>query len=108
MVGVIEASNRYYTVLSEGADNGAISKALDTLHNRMALFRFSSTRWPGRVESSMAELREIAEAIKARDHVAAGAAARLHIERAGEMAMMIIAEHARVIGSSSRSTGGAK
>lgn len=106
MVGVIEASSRYYDILAEGADNGAINKALETLRNRMALFRFSSTRWPGRAERSMAELCEIGEAVKARDQDAAATAARIHVERAGEMALLIIAEHARATGASRGSAGG--
>lgn len=101
MVGVIEASSRYYDILAEGADNGAINQALETLRNRMALFRFSSTRWPGRAERSMAELCDIGNAIKSRDEKAAAAAARIHVERAGEMALLIIAEHARATGARS-------
>ncbi|MCY0093758.1 GntR family transcriptional regulator [Hoeflea ulvae] len=99
MLGVIDASRRFYEVLAEGADNGAISQALATLHNRMALFRFSSTRWPGRAERSMSELREIGEAVQARDAERAAEAARIHIERAAEMALLIIAEHQRALGT---------
>lgn len=106
MVGVIDASRRFYEVLAEGADNGAISKALETLHNRMALFRFSSTRWPGRAERSMAELREIGAAVMARDVLAASDAARIHVERAAEMALLMIAEHDRATGASFKKKSG--
>lgn len=102
MCGVIEASNLFYAVLAEGADNGAICKALETLHNRVALFRFSSTRWPGRAERSMMELREIAAAVKARNVAAASKAAQIHIDRAAEMALLIVNEHTRA------TTGGRK
>lgn len=95
MVGVIDSSGRFYTVLTQGAGNTALSQALSTILNRLALFRFSSTRWPGRAERSMAELREIGAAVRARDPDAAAAACVRHIEAAAEMALMVLAERAR-------------
>jgi DNA-binding GntR family transcriptional regulator len=95
MVGVITSSNRFYSVLAEGAANKALSQALATIHNRLALFRFSSTRWPGRAASSMAELRDIAEAVERRDAAAAEACCVRHIDAAAELALMVLAERAR-------------
>ena len=46
-------------------------------------------------ERSMAELREIGEAVRARDADAAAAACARHIEAAAEMALMVLAERAR-------------
>jgi DNA-binding GntR family transcriptional regulator len=95
MVGVITSSDEFYTVLTEGAGNRALSQALLTIQNRLALFRFSSTRWPGRAERSMAELRDIADAIEAHDAAAAEARCVRHIKAAAELALMVLAERAR-------------
>lgn len=99
MVAVISSSQRFYEVLAAGAENDAMAQTLANLHNRMALFRFSSTRWPGRAERSMAELRSIGAAILARDAEGAEEAARVHIQRAGEMALLVIAERNRAVES---------
>ncbi|MFC7397450.1 GntR family transcriptional regulator [Chelatococcus sp. GCM10030263] len=103
MVGVITSSDEFYKVLTEGAANKALSQVLLTIHNRLALFRFSSTRWPGRAERSMAELRDIADAVQARDAAAAEAACIHHIEAAAELALMVLAERARGAAAASRS-----
>lgn len=95
MVGVIANSDRFYRILADGVANRPLSQTLQTLHNRLALFRFSSTRWPGRAAQSMAELRDIAEAARAGDASAMERACIRHIEAAGEMALLVIAERAR-------------
>jgi DNA-binding GntR family transcriptional regulator len=93
--GVIDANAEFYAALTAGAGNDALRQTLGTIHNRLALFRFSSTRWPGRTERSVAELRAIAEAIAARDATAAEAACIHHIEAAAELALLVLAERAR-------------
>lgn len=95
MVAVIESSGRFYDVLVAAADNGAIAQTLRTLLNRLALFRFSSTRWPGRASASMEELRAFVAAVQARDAEAAEREAVRHIESAAEMALLVIAERQR-------------
>lgn len=95
MVGVIDASGRFYSVLTEGAGNTLLRQTLSTILNRLALFRFSSTRWPGRAERSMEELRDIATAVTARDAAAAEAACVHHIEAAAELGLMVLAERAK-------------
>ncbi|WP_342362056.1 GntR family transcriptional regulator [Terrarubrum flagellatum] len=95
MVGVIANSDRFYRILAEGVANRPLSQALQTIHNRLALFRFSSTRWPGRAAQSMAELHSIADAANARDAAAMERACIHHIEAAAEMALLVIAERAR-------------
>lgn len=93
--GVINANAEFYAALTAGARNEALRQALVTIHNRMALFRFSSTRWPGRTERSVAELRAIAKAITARDADAAEAACIRHIEAAAELALLVLTERAQ-------------
>jgi DNA-binding GntR family transcriptional regulator len=94
MEGVINSSDEFYRILVEGAANKALGQSLFTIHNRLALFRFSSTRWPGRAERSMAELREIGEAVKARNAEAAASSLVRHIEAAAELALLVLGERA--------------
>jgi DNA-binding GntR family transcriptional regulator len=103
MAGVINSSDEFYLILTEGAANKALAQSLLTIHNRLALFRFSSTRWPGRADQSMAELREIAEVVKARDAEAAGLSFVRHIEAAAELALLVLAERASGAAAVSRS-----
>lgn len=95
MVAVIDSSGRFYDVLCAAADNGVIAQTLRTLLNRLALFRFSSTRWPGRASASMEELRAFVAAVAARDADAAEREAVRHIDNAAEMALLVIAERQR-------------
>lgn len=93
--GAIAANAEFYAALLAGAANDALRQVLATLHNRLALFRFSSTRWPGRTAQSAVELRAIADAVSARDPATAERAAIRHIEAAAELALLILAERAR-------------
>jgi DNA-binding GntR family transcriptional regulator len=90
--GVIDANAEFYAALLAGAGNDVLRQALAGIHNRLAFFRFSSTRWPGRAERSVVELRAIAEAVAARDPAAAEAACVCHIEAAAELALLMLAE----------------
>lgn len=103
IVGVIENSNAFYDVLLKGVGNRALGQALRTIHNRLALFRFSSTRWPGRAETTMVELRAITAAVAARDAAAAERYCIEHIEKAAEMALLVIVERARGAAAARRS-----
>ena len=107
IVGVISSSDEFYQVLTQGAANKSLSQVLLTIHNRLALFRFSSTRWPGRAERSIAELRDIASAVEARNPDAAAASSVLHVEAAAELALMVLAERARGAAAASRSRSSA-
>lgn len=93
--GVMDANAEFYAALLDGAGNDALRQALGTIHNRLALFRFSSTRWPGRTAQSIVELRAIAEAVTARDAEASERASVRHIEAAAELALIVLAERAR-------------
>ncbi len=95
MVLVIASSENFYHVLAEGTGNVAIGQTLFSLLNRLALFRFSSTRWPGRAEKSMAELRAIISAVEQRDAEAAARRALEHTEASGEIALLVIEERNR-------------
>lgn len=95
MVLVIAASEDFYRVLAEGTGNVAIGQTLFSLLNRLALFRFSSTRWPGRAEKSMAELRATLDAIEQRDADLAARYALEHTDASGEIALLVIEERHR-------------
>ena len=93
--GVIAANAEFYAALTAGAGNEALRLLLGTVQNRLAFFRFSSTRWPGRTERSVVELRAIAEAVAARDPTAAEAACIQHIEAAAELAFVVLSVRAQ-------------
>ncbi|HWL80357.1 MAG TPA: GntR family transcriptional regulator [Roseomonas sp.] len=95
MLGILEANAAFYAALNAGAGNEALRQAMLGVQNRLAFFRFSSTRWPGRAERSVAELRAVAEAVAARDAAAAEAACIRHIEASAELALLVLAERAR-------------
>ncbi|WP_160936647.1 GntR family transcriptional regulator [Teichococcus coralli] len=95
MLGILEANGAFYAALNAGARNEALRQAMLGVQNRLAFFRFTSTRWPGRAERSVAELRAIAAAVVARDAAAAEAACIRHIEASAELALLVLAERAR-------------
>jgi len=76
------AKTAFYTVLMEGCQNKFIMQMLSLLHNRVNLLRITSMTQPGRLPYSLAEIREINDAIQARDGARAEAACRHHIEMA--------------------------
>ncbi len=106
MVLVIAASEDFYRVLAEGTGNVAMGQTLFSLLNRLALFRFSSTRWPGRAEKSMAELRAMIDAIEQRDADTAAQRALEHTDASGEIALRVIEERNRGALASGRSRRG--
>ena len=95
MLGVLSANAEFYDALNRGAGNEALRHAMLGVQNRLAFFRFSSTRWPGRSEQSVSELRAIADAVMLRDPVAAESACIHHIQAAAELALLLLAERAR-------------
>lgn len=95
MVLVISSSEAFYQILSEGTGNVAFGQTIFSLLNRLALFRFSSTRWPGRAEKSMQELRAIVAAINSRDPEAAAKRAVEHTVASGEIAQRVFEERQR-------------
>lgn len=64
-----------------------IRQMLSLLQNRVNQLRSTSMMQPGRLASSVAEIRGIHDAIKARDGTRAAAACRHHIEMAARSAL---------------------
>ena len=72
---LIEAKTHFYAVLMNGTGNMFVKQTLTLLHNRITLLRVTSMTQPGRLDGSVAELREIYHAIRARDAARASALA---------------------------------
>lgn len=80
--GFLEAKNRLYEILLEGAGNSTIRSILQTLQARIAVLRAATVAVPGRAEASVEELGAIVDAIKRRDGDAAASTAAFHVRQA--------------------------
>jgi DNA-binding GntR family transcriptional regulator len=81
---MLQAKNRFYEVLFDGADNATIRSILEGLQARVAVLRATSLTAPGRPRQSVVEISAIVEAIENRDADAAAAAASFHVRQASE------------------------
>ena len=79
---MLDAKNRLYQVIFDGSDNSTIRAILESLQARIAVLRATTLAAPDRPEQSVAEIREIVEAIERRDGEAAAAAASFHVRQA--------------------------
>jgi DNA-binding GntR family transcriptional regulator len=84
---MLEAKRAFYDLLLEGSGNIFMRQTLGALHNRINMLRLTSMMQPGRLEHSIAELCEIAAAIRAGDGKRAGRACRRHVEEAAKAAL---------------------
>jgi DNA-binding GntR family transcriptional regulator len=84
---VLQAKNRFYDVLFEGAGNATIGSVLGALQARIAVLRATSMSQPGRPAESVAEIRAIVEAVEAKDAQAAERACSHHVQQAGRWAL---------------------
>lgn len=89
---LVEAKTRFYAVLMNGAGNIFVKQSLTMLHNRITLLRVTSMTQTGRLQDSVAEIREIFEAIQARDGDRAQASCKRHIEMAAKVALSVLAK----------------
>lgn len=87
---LIEAKTRFYQTLMDGCGNVFVKQMLTALHNRITLLRLTSMAQPGRLAHSVAELRELRDAIGARDGVRAAAACKHHVEMAARAALAVL------------------
>ena len=88
---LVESKTRFYAVLMNGAANVFVKQSLTMLHNRITLLRLTSMTQTGRLQHSVAEIREIFEAIRLRDGDRAEASCKRHIEKAAEVALSVLA-----------------
>jgi DNA-binding GntR family transcriptional regulator len=83
---VLQAKNRFYDVLFDGADNATIRSILAGLQARVAVLRATSLTARNRPRQSVEEIRAIVEAIERRDADAAAQAASFHVRQAAQAA----------------------
>lgn len=82
-VGTLAAKDAFYAVLFRGAGNEPLRQVIAGLHARVTYLRAFSLSRPGRLQRSLQELREIMDAIEARDADAVARACSTHVEHAG-------------------------
>ncbi|MFW5832775.1 MAG: GntR family transcriptional regulator [Pseudomonadota bacterium] len=109
IVEALEAGNRdfdldqfrqhkteFFRVLVEGADNAAAARALSAIHTRVAQFWATSLSNPSRPRESVAEVRRMMAAIRARDEEGAYAACQAHVRSALDNVLRVLEERDRV------------
>lgn len=84
---LIEAKTAFYQCLMEGSGNAVACQMLTLIHNRITLLRMTSMQQPGRIDQSIAEIREILTAIQERNGPRAAAACKYHVEMASKSAL---------------------
>ncbi|PDT01649.1 GntR family transcriptional regulator [Rhizobium chutanense] len=84
---LIEAKNAFYDCLMDGSKNLFVRQMLVSLHNRINLLRMTSMTQPGRLRHSIAEIKEISNAISNRNGPVAAAACKHHIDMAAKVAL---------------------
>jgi DNA-binding GntR family transcriptional regulator len=86
----LNAKNRFYECLIEGSGNEALGITLRMLNSRVTLLRATSLQAPGRMRASLAELRELMDALLAGDGKAARDAATRHVQHAAAAAIELL------------------
>lgn len=83
----IEEDNEFHYAIALAADNSVVLKVLDVLMDLLRETRERSLQVQGRPERSMADHRDILDAIRRQDAVGAEAAMRRHIEAVEKMVL---------------------
>jgi DNA-binding GntR family transcriptional regulator len=89
---VINAEDSFYEVLFEGGGNEALRSVAVGLHARLSVMRALSLSVPGRPAESLQEMRDLVDAVLARDADAAARACSRHVEEAGRVGLQALAE----------------
>lgn len=84
---MLQLKSKIYDALFEGSGNSTIQDILMRLQARVTVLRSITMSQPGRLGSTVEELREVVEAIEARDGLAAEAACVAHVNSAGKIAI---------------------
>ncbi|MBE7200153.1 MAG: GntR family transcriptional regulator [Parafilimonas terrae] len=90
--GILVAKRAFYEVLLAGSQNVVIPSLLRTMNARITQLRRVSLSSPERLPESIAEIRAVLEAIRARDPQAAFQACLHHIAAASQAALAKLAE----------------
>jgi DNA-binding GntR family transcriptional regulator len=89
---ILEKKEIFYAILLEGAGNEIVPSLLRMMHARISLLRRVSLGKSKRLSASIKEIRGILKAVKARDPKAAAEACRLHVQRAADAALALMAD----------------
>ena len=89
---MLEAKKEFYDALFEGAANGTIQSIVESLQARVTVLRAASLSQPGRAAQTVEEVREIVEALEARDGDRAAAACVHHVNEAARTVFEALAQ----------------
>jgi DNA-binding GntR family transcriptional regulator len=87
---MVERKDDFYAVLLQGSRNSIVGSILESLHGRIAFLRATSLRRAHRSNETVAELRELLDAITRRDPDAAAQLCQQHVERAADAGLQIL------------------
>lgn len=85
-----ELNKRFHVAIRYAAHNEFLSRALRTVHDSVSLLGLSTYSLPGRSAEIGREHQAIVDAVARRDPDGADAAARLHIQRNGQVRMSLL------------------
>ena len=87
---ILAAKSRFYEVLFLGAGNRLAPQILRTMNARVTFLRRLSLAAPERLSHSIAELRQVLQAIQRRDPADAAQATLHHVEQAAHAALAVL------------------
>jgi DNA-binding GntR family transcriptional regulator len=88
--GIIREKENFYRILFAGAQNQVAWSLFQSLYSRIAVLRSTTLSEPSRPPETIAELRQILEAIEARDGALAEEVTLKHVEKAAAVALQLI------------------
>jgi DNA-binding GntR family transcriptional regulator len=94
---ILNLKSDLYTVILDGCGNRIVQQMLSLLHNRILLMRrtfIASLSEPERLREPIGELRELVDAIVARDSKAARAASEHHVREAARVTLRAMRRNA--------------
>lgn len=94
LAALVAAKEQFYQVLLAGCGNRTAGLVLHSLHDRIASLRALTLAYPGRAHASVAEMRQILEAILAQNGTAASHACIEHVEQAALVAAVVLQQRA--------------
>jgi DNA-binding GntR family transcriptional regulator len=89
---LLAIKQEFYDILLRGCRNPLVARMLDQILNRNRQLRAMSLSDPGRLTHTIAEIRRVMDAIEHRDPEGAWDACRIHVRRAGAVALRILRE----------------
>jgi DNA-binding GntR family transcriptional regulator len=89
---ILVAKDAFYDALLDGAGNDMIPSVLRMMQARISLLRRVSLGVTSRLDTSIAEIRDIVRAAKARDPAATSEACLRHVRNAAEAALALMTD----------------